>query len=174
MDDHDQTATRAGVKRRTVAKGMAWTVPVISVAAAAPAYAVSPEDCTIVFGGDSCKCAGQSQPGNEFGYYLQFCYTCEGGEPPEGDITITSVVKSNGSLFTPTAGCGFPAMTFPYTFDSSGCSQTFRFIGTNSGNFIAVSYQVGDGPVETVRLPSPPDCTGAVGTSRCEACATPQ
>jgi hypothetical protein len=175
MAEHDNTVTASGIKRRTVAKGMAWTVPVVSVAAAAPAYAASPE-CTITFGGDSCKCPGQSQGGNEFGYYLQFCYTCEGGgEPPAGDVTITAVAKANGSQFTPAAGCGFPGISLPYTFDpTAGCTPTFRFLGTNSGNFINVTFRVGDGPEETVRLASPPDCSGPLATQRCEACATPQ
>lgn len=35
---------RPGVSRRTVAKGMAWTVPVVTVASATPAFAASPAE----------------------------------------------------------------------------------------------------------------------------------
>ena len=40
MSELDQP-TPKGISRRTVAKAMAWSVPVVAVAAAVPAYAAS-------------------------------------------------------------------------------------------------------------------------------------
>lgn len=48
MTDLDQAKTDSKITRRTVAKGAAWTLPVVSLAAAAPAEAASvpPKPCT--------------------------------------------------------------------------------------------------------------------------------
>src|SRR5688572_29327601 len=57
--------------RRTVAKGMAWSVPVVIGVSAAPAYGtVSPGPVYIDSIGESCKFPGQSVPGKEYGYKM--------------------------------------------------------------------------------------------------------
>lgn len=52
MTDLDQAKTNSKITRRTVAKGAAWTLPVVSLAAAAPAEAASPPvppECSTCF-----------------------------------------------------------------------------------------------------------------------------
>lgn len=46
MTDLDQAKTDSKITRRTVAKGAAWTLPVVSLAAAAPTASASPIPCT--------------------------------------------------------------------------------------------------------------------------------
>ena len=57
------------LSRRTIARGTAWAVPVVAVAAAAPAYAASGV-CVpnITFSAASCKCPGNGQ--NNFNYFV--------------------------------------------------------------------------------------------------------
>lgn len=47
------------INRRTVAKGMAWSVPAVAIASAAPAFAVSGPTPTITFT-SACKSPGNS------------------------------------------------------------------------------------------------------------------
>ena len=54
------------VSRRTVARGAAWTVPLVAVGVAAPAFAVSPAAAPQVTAGASCKCPGSG--GNNFNF----------------------------------------------------------------------------------------------------------
>jgi len=53
------TNAHSTVSRRTLAKGAAWAVPVIAVAAAAPAQAASGDEPTLAFVG-ACKFPGNS------------------------------------------------------------------------------------------------------------------
>ena len=73
-------ATSKPISRRTVAKGAAWTAPVILGGVAAPAYAASGSRPTIVPGpsckqpGNSCN-SGQTQYGINKGYVFTFTIT---------------------------------------------------------------------------------------------------
>jgi hypothetical protein len=53
-----QDVQKAGISRRTVVKGAAWSVPAIAVAGAAPAMAVS--GGLVSFTGQACKLPGNS------------------------------------------------------------------------------------------------------------------
>src|SRR6478672_3344722 len=60
VDGHRaQSAHGRGISRRTVAKGIAWSVPAVVVASAAPAYALSSASPTVGVP-DSCKNPGVS------------------------------------------------------------------------------------------------------------------
>ena len=66
--------------RRTVVQGLAWSVPVVAVAAAAPAFAVSQGTVTFTSLGIACKLPGascQSETGVTKGYVIrvQVCST---------------------------------------------------------------------------------------------------
>lgn len=55
-------ADTRSVSRRTVAKGLAWSVPAVTLATQLPAFATSPSDNPVepnVTNGDSYKCPGQ-------------------------------------------------------------------------------------------------------------------
>jgi hypothetical protein len=56
----DLEEQKPGVSRRTVAKAMAWSVPVVALAVPTPAYAASPG--VITLSGLGCKLPGNSAP----------------------------------------------------------------------------------------------------------------
>lgn len=135
-----------GISRRTVTKAMAWAVPVVAVAAAAPTAAAS---CipTLTLSPRSCKCPGQST-NSPFTYNL---YMCAGGQScPESSLSVTvkKVVKRNsgdvlwsGTQAIPTGTC--------YLFTGST---------TDSGTWIDVTYSVAGGADQVASFQSPPNC----------------
>ena len=75
--------------RRTLVKGAAWSIPVVAVAGAAPAYAASvpvvciPEqEICGSFGGSACK-----HSGNPKYYHFTFCFTNTGDNPATVEFT---------------------------------------------------------------------------------------
>ena len=163
-DLRDQTAqdrvTSGLPSRRTVAKGLAWSVPVVAVVSAAPAFAASCE--TFTFGAGSCKCPGQSTPDN-YGYWLTICYAC----PPNTNandttlVTVHGVTKANKTPLEFTRKNGACA-DLPYEIPLNGCSEQLHFTGENSGNFLYIDYTIGTGEEHLFfKIPAPPDC-GAI------------
>lgn len=67
-------ATSRPISRRTVAKGAAWTAPVILGGVAAPAYASSGKK-PVISGGPACKLPGGSCANWRKGYLFQFTVT---------------------------------------------------------------------------------------------------
>lgn len=57
----EETLTQTGLKRRTVIKGAAWSVPVIAAAVAVPAYASSNPPVAIKFGTSSTSGAADEE-----------------------------------------------------------------------------------------------------------------
>ena len=124
-----------GVSRRTVAKGMAWSVPAVAVATAAPAMASSGGGPTLTFV-SSCKfpggsCGAALNKGYKFTY--QVC------NPTSKDVyiygaTITDTESKMGLAFvktspaaTDTAGLLIPK--------NGGCvTVNFYASSTNSAN----------------------------------------
>lgn len=105
MND-SSTRSNEGISRRSVAKGMAWSVPVVAVATAAPAIAASgtPPKGQV---NKACK-----QPGNscgEYGFVKGYTFT----------VTITNT--SNKTIYVYTAASGDLAPDFqvssPVDFD---------------------------------------------------------
>lgn len=91
MTENDTATT--GLTRRRVVQGAAWTVPVIAVSAAAPAFATSPvkprfEDLEV------CKLPGKSNDAADFGYLFRVPYT---GTLEQFNIDS---VNLNGKVFT--------------------------------------------------------------------------
>lgn len=170
-DFRDQSApdrfTSRLTSRRTVAKGMAWTVPVIAVASAAPAFAASCE--TFTFGPNSCKCPGRST-NDAFGYYLTICYTCPTGTTG-GEITINSVNKANGTPLTQVRKNGACGPLLATTLELNGCTEPLYFTGTNSANFLIINYTV-DGQTSDFKIPAPPDCAAGKCNAPDEDCPT--
>ena len=127
--------------RRTIARGVAWAVPVIAVSAAAPAMAAS--GGPIVFTGISCKGPGQSG-GNTWTYYMQITISVPG--PGSAGVVINSITECSGS----------PTLTTPRVYDAAGTNLgavfnvlpgggTFDLAGdsTNSAmSCFAVTYTV--------------------------------
>ena len=65
------------VSRRTVARGAAWTVPILAVSVAAPAFATSVSG-PVVSAGASCKCPGSG--GNNFNFKTVLSVTTPGND----------------------------------------------------------------------------------------------
>ena len=64
-----QESERTHVTRRTVARGLAWSVPVVAVVSAAPAFASTPPPLVVTQQGNACK-----HPGNPKFYHFTFCF----------------------------------------------------------------------------------------------------
>ncbi|WP_220489357.1 hypothetical protein [Tessaracoccus sp. MC1679] len=82
----------APINRRTVAKGIAWSVPAVAVAGAAPAFAAS--RCVpkpVVDGTKSCKKAGSEQS-----YKLYFGISGAGCDLGTCTGTITQIKEKTG------------------------------------------------------------------------------
>src|SRR5690606_7264472 len=97
---------QSGISRRTVARAMAWPVPVIAVARKAPAVAASPPPVVPEFNaGTFCK-----HPGNPKYYHVLIDFTNNTGAPIEitlGDFTVGATARqayfSMGGAFSTTA-----------------------------------------------------------------------
>lgn len=74
------------VSRRTLARGAAWTVPMVAVAVAAPAYAASQVFTPIVDAGASCKCPGSGA--NNFNFKAVLAFSTSGSD--DWKIHVTS------------------------------------------------------------------------------------
>jgi hypothetical protein len=156
----DLEEQKSGVSRRTVAKAMAWSVPAIAIAVPAPAYAASPCTPVITFSEDSCKCPGQST-NDPWGFKLGFCTTVGAGceVEPGSTLQITGVFSNTGgpqgTALTPSAGT-----SLPINVPIPGCTDAiYEFTGTNSGNFLFVTYTIdGGAPQTSPNIPSPPQC----------------
>ena len=154
--------TNTHASRRTVTRGLAWTVPVVAVASAAPAFATSCQ--TFTFGGASCKCAGNSDADVK-GYNLSICFNCPPGQtPPPGtspqNLTIVSVSKNSGPMYvTPRAGaCG---NKLPLQVTVGSCTPLIHFNSTDSATPLFVDYYFTGDPSKTIfsfRTDAPPDC----------------
>ena len=135
----------SGITRRTVARGLAWSVPAVAVATSAPAYAVVSE-CVpeISHGDDACKCPGQSSDGDPFGYYLQFCLNDTNCPVSHGGTwVITAVVKSNGTALIPRPNTCYPDTLPTAPTAMNDCStEILRYGATNSSNKLLVTVEV--------------------------------
>jgi len=164
---------------------MAWTAPVVAVATAAPAFAAS--RCTPVISLDadqSCRCTGNSTPGQEFTYFLKFCVASTCPIPTGGSNTFDIVsVKTNGAgkvlTFNPD-NC-FPAGGTPDdpsdpgtttgTLNDCSTNPVLRFNSESSGIKLDVTFTV-NGETFMQEVISPNDCgTIQAIASRCEGCA---
>jgi len=154
---------------------MAWSVPAVAVATAAPAHAVvSACEPELSYGDQACKCPGNSSPTDPKTYYLQFCVSdanCQGGYG--GTFEVTAVVKSNGTNLTAAPNPCYPDIlpTAPAAVNS--CStEILRYTSTNSSNKLDVTVKVTNnvGVVSTfvITVDTPPrDCAATVNCPKC-------
>jgi hypothetical protein len=79
----DLEEPKSGISRRTVAKGMAWSVPAIALAVPTPAYAVaSPGFITLT--GDGCKL-----PGNATDIFKGYAFEALINNPTNTAVTVS-------------------------------------------------------------------------------------
>lgn len=100
-----EDTTKAGVSRRTLAKGAAWSVPAVAVAAAAPAYASSIPEPEIEFG-KACGNTGATKKGCGNEKSLQVPLTLS--NPTGSDIVfqVTSMYTCNCATAPTAPGTG--------------------------------------------------------------------
>lgn len=116
--------------RRSVAKGVAWTLPVLTVAAAAPSVAASSTLPPVTLIGKADKCPGNSDvPGGwpKHGYRLEI------SGPTEVPV-IEYVVLNNGDTPAVVAGPTMIAVnTWEWVLDaeSSASKITVKLLGYN-------------------------------------------
>lgn len=168
MSELDQP-TPKGISRRTVAKAMAWSVPVVAVAAAVPAYAASGSPPTFVVG-NACKSPGSSCKTFDKGYQVPVTIT---NPDPTQTIYIYSVtIGSVGDCTNLTTAQSIPAPVFSVA-PGGVLAVTFQANASNSANQACTfSFAVTWGhtplpsgdtnhppiPVQVVIPGTPPDC----------------
>ena len=89
-DDSTSTPSGEGISRRTVVKGMAWSVPVIAASSALPAYAVTGPPPTLIVGA-ACKQPGASydSTAKPYGFVKGYIFTVTVTNPdPDLDVYI--------------------------------------------------------------------------------------
>ena len=166
MSELDQPAPK-GISRRTVAKAMAWSVPVVAVAAAVPAYAASGLP-PIVTQGTACKSPGSSCQTFDKGYQVPVTIS---NPDPTKTIWITGVtIGSVGTCTNLTNAQSLPVTPFSVAPNDS-INVIFQANASNSANQACTfSFSVtwghasnGDNshspiPVEVTIPGTPPDC----------------
>jgi hypothetical protein len=157
----------AGISRRSVAKGMAWSVPAVAVASAAPAFAASGGGPTLQFV-SACKNPGNSCKTRPKGYSF-FYNVCNN----TGKTIYIYGVSISSATTNLTFDYSVPAVPFAV---ATGTCVPVEFVAdsTNSANqpFTAtVCVKWGHNPTppdpdnhpdvcQNVNVPgTPPDCT---------------
>lgn len=123
--------------RRTLVRGAAWSIPVVAVAAHAPAFAASTDAPTPGSLAVTCRTNGQGQ-GNCQGYRLVLSFNLQGTASWNIRITTANITSSAGV----TDAINLPAV-FPYVVSPTG-TQTmnlwFCSASSPSGLTLDVSY----------------------------------
>lgn len=133
------------IDRRNLAKGVAWTAPAITIAAAAPMVAASPSPTPTVTGWVE-KCPGQSDvPGGWPRHGYRVVLTIR----PEPSVVVPVEVRlGNGKHATILGDATRTATGWEFVVDASSSPSTFT---------VTVSI---DGTTHTVAVKAHPHCTG--------------
>lgn len=123
------------ISRRTVAKGIAWTAPVVAIAGTAPAYATSGPKPTLTYNG-ACKFPGSKCDGRVFqGYGLVF--DVKNNDPDKAIYFCTPKLTE----ILPADSFGGKQPTWVKPADGSGCVKVgaggtgkLYFFITDTGN----------------------------------------
>ncbi len=135
-----------GISRRTVTRGMAWTVPAVAVASAAPAFGVtSPPPVVAGQCGIACKHPGLNQNKT---YHLTFCFTAnqevDGGIVHLDNLTAgaDSVQAYSGGILDTTVSV-VANDTVCYYIDGPGFTESSTDLVT-----LTFHYEVGGVPYD--------------------------
>jgi hypothetical protein len=113
------------VSRRAVARGAAWTVPLVAIAVAAPAFAVSPGGPPVGSLVTSCRCIGNG----DF-YRLNVSFTNTGTDTYT--VTGTSLTSTNSGTTT--------YVVQQVQVPPGTSVQVFQFLRSNNTSTIQVSF----------------------------------
>ena len=171
-DNDDQPTGRlpGGISRRTLAAGAAWSIPVIAVASAAPAYAVS--GGVVTFKGDGCKHPGNSQPP----FFQDYHFVLNVKNTTGSDVTLCiTKMELNGAAKDFSMGAGVvpvnsntKCVTVPSSAGSAGIDYIVHSDGDNSANAnMEVFYTYGSVADSATHQLSGDPCTFACPNNSC-------
>jgi len=145
----------SNISRRTVAKGAAWSVPVIAVGAAAPAYAVS--GGIFQLNGNGCKL-----PGNSNSTFKGYAFKLSAVNNTNADITITiDAIDLNGDdlgmvVFVDFDGAGncevigTDTLTIPANTSLNNLAVLTENAASSANGTLTVTYTILGGATVTV------------------------
>jgi len=116
------------VSRRSVARGAAWSVPLVAVGVAAPAFAASTSFGTGVFSTQSCRCGGS---GAIFSYRLNILFPNQSST--SYTVNAVSIASTDGPIVL------FPAGQTA-TVAPGGQTVLFRFRRTSNTASVQVTF----------------------------------
>lgn len=144
--------------RRTLAKGAAWAVPAVTIAAAAPAMASSKPCLDYTFNTDgSCKFPGAN---NAFSYHLvlKICNSCDTQQTV--NLVIAKMTNNAEKLLTACRGTSYP-ITVSATIDAKACyTVPFGNFNSSSSASTIVAYDADGTKLFTADAPPNGECTG--------------
>lgn len=150
--------------RRTLVKGAAWSVPVVAVGGAAPAFAASPvfEITGTTIG---CKISNQKV------YHLEIQIQNTGNQPATiADVTLTGTNSAGDTIVFPAPAdqCMCPGATYVLVVNSENQG------GGNISSFGAsISWDELTGPVALSVPDNTPDCNASDPPAQYDDMATP-
>jgi hypothetical protein len=115
------------VSRRAVARGIAWTVPVVAISVAAPAYAASAPTPVAAATNGSCKCPGGNAP---FIFKTEVTFSTTGNDT--WSIAVSSILFDGAA----------PTSFTPDTATLPGGEGTVLFVLRNPTNNSASTHDV--------------------------------
>ena len=149
------------VSRRTLARGAAWTVPLVAVAVAAPAFAASQDLAPTVDAGASCKCPGSG--GNNHDFKTVLAFTTPGNDDWKIHVTSWTFDGANVATLpadtTLTGGDGNVILTINLTNSEAKHMVSVVYTAQNLTTMETVSGSFG--PIELTFAPncvSPINC----------------
>lgn len=153
------------ISRRTLAKGAAWTAPVVAIATAAPRVAASAL-VTIAQGGDACKLPGNSCAGEGYskGYLQPLMITNSSQETVTITFpdTITLSLGGTPTTFTPNPQTATiepgKSKRFILNLNNQGNSKNQSISGTIKWTATGATTSL-EGTTEIVSESTPP-CSG--------------
>lgn len=138
------------ISRRSLAKGVAWAAPAVTIAAAAPSLAASVGEPPTVDEGRShgTRCQGSSQEPAGYNKGYRVFLAVEPATAPAP--VLVSVVNGSGETQTIVSG---PVAV-------SGKPGVYEYVveGGSSSTWLDVTYTIGGGPVSPGRIQTRPHC----------------
>jgi len=133
--------TTSGISRRTLAKGAAWSIPVVAIASAAPAYAHSGNPPTItVLGG--CKQPGESC--SSFGFSKGYTFT----------VKLYNSTDQTIYLYSPTSGTFQPYFEVDSTknFTYAGAGYYLPGPPATTGDLVGTVIELAPGQTKYIAI----------------------
>lgn len=169
VNEHFDGEAPRGISRRTVAKAMAWAVPVIAVSAAVPAYAAS--QAILEATGEGCKL-----PGNSGSLYKGYAIGFAANNPFNTPIliTINSIVLNGASLGGTQVinlnGCiklGNESFTIPANTDYANLVLLTKESGDSQAGTLTATYTITGGGGGTVTASATVDTVPPIQGGAC-------